>query len=412
MGSIILQVLPFYCLLHPSIMGVRVFPVITFVLLAITVQQYILPKLFYLGLTRTVPQFNDQNCKPVHGLEACEDQWIHRASGISYLPCSSLAGRSHWLPAVDLLDNAGVDKLPGDQVFIYNTNNGKIDEVEISNRPSHLTKLHLHAIDAWIDPQDDEKLTFFINNHATPKTGDAKVVGADSTVEIFETRLGSKSWKWVASVKHELVDTPNNLVATGPRSFYVTNDHVAKVSWKRPLNILNLAPGASNIVHCTYRAGTSDCIVAADGLMYPNGIAKGPDATLYMGSSSKGVVTAFHMQADHTLQLGETVANVESIIDNIHVDESGSIIVATIPKLSAFMAREKDTDAKCPAQVFRISNETSDRKFYGSKYTTEILFADGTGELIPGLTNSQLYKKKLYLTGVTTPYMLVCDIGK
>lgn len=45
---------------------------------------------------------------------------------------------------------------------------------------------------------------------------------------------------------------------------------------------------------------------------------------------------------------------------------------------------------------------------YGSKYETSLLFSDGTGLIVPGLTNAQLYKGKLYLTGVVSPYLVEC----
>lgn len=125
---------------------------------------------------------------------------------------------------------------------MYDTRSGKVTQIKIPNLPSHLDgKLHLHAIEAWIDPKDHEKLTFFLNNHAVPAAStsaggngpviDPHTVGADSTVEIFETRLGSDTWNHVKTVRHPLLVTPNNLVATGPRSFYASNDHVDKTSW-------------------------------------------------------------------------------------------------------------------------------------------------------------------------------------
>lgn len=120
---------------------------------------------------------------------------------------------------------------------MYDTRSGKVTQVTIPNLPAHLDgKLHLHAIEAWIDPKDSDKLTFFLNNHGVPVSAsgevqDPHVVGADSTVEIFETRLGSDTWKHVKTVRHPLLRTPNNLVATGPRSFYATNDHIDKTAW-------------------------------------------------------------------------------------------------------------------------------------------------------------------------------------
>ena len=49
------------------------------------------------------------------------------------------------------------------------------------------------------------------------------------------------------------------------------------------------------------------------------------------------------------------------------------------------------------------------RRFYGSKYSHGLLYADAVGDVAPGTTNAQLYKGKLYLTGLTTPNLVVCE---
>lgn len=56
-------------------------------------------------------------------------------------------------------------------------------------------------------------------------------MGADSVIEIFEAQRGKSHAKLVRTVRNDLIVTPNNLVATGPRSFYVSNDHRRKVHW-------------------------------------------------------------------------------------------------------------------------------------------------------------------------------------
>jgi sugar lactone lactonase YvrE len=237
--------------------------------------------------------------------------------------------------------------------------------VTIENRPSHLANLHLHAIDAWIDPKDSEKLTFFINNHGVPAEGDPHKVGADSTVEIFETRLGSKTWRHVQTVRHPLVLTPNNIVSTGPRSFYISNDHFHKTSFKRILPLYRLpgsAGAASSVVHCDASSGAPVCIEAATGIQYPNGIAKGPEASIYVASTALGEIKQFHMQADKTLIEGDLVADVKRAIDNIQVDEKGGIIVATIPKAIDFIKRAKTGEGLSAVEVWRVRNETSDQK--------------------------------------------------
>lgn len=48
-------------------------------------------------------------------------------------------------------------------------------------------------------------------------------------------------------------------------------------------------------------------------------------------------------------------------------------------------------------------------RFYGKKHTSDLLFADADGSIASGMTNAQLYKGKLYLTGLTTPSLAVCE---
>lgn len=91
---------------------------------------------------------------------------------------------------------------------------------------------NLHAIDVYQSPADREHLTVMVNSHRPPADrATAPVVGASSVVEIFETRIGSKELKWVKTVEHPLMRTPNNLVVMGERSFYFSNDHRRKAHW-------------------------------------------------------------------------------------------------------------------------------------------------------------------------------------
>lgn len=48
-------------------------------------------------------------------------------------------------------------------------------------------------------------------------------------------------------------------------------------------------------------------------------------------------------------------------------------------------------------------------RFYGKKYNQEILWADAKGDIAPGLTNAAVHKGKLYVTGLTTPTLMVCS---
>lgn len=116
-------------------------------------------------------------------------------------------------------------------------------------------------------------------------------------------------------------------------------------------------------MHCQASGAQPDCIDAATGLIYPNGITRGPSDIIYVGSSATGEITALHQQADFTLLEGETVASLGTTIDNIHVTEEGEIIAATIPKVLHFVDRCRDGGKTSSAvRVYSIRNETTQDK--------------------------------------------------
>lgn len=122
-------------------------------------------------------------------------------------------------------------------------------------------------------------------------------------------------------------------------------------------------PGTSSgIIHCDVTGLSPKCIVAATGFFHPNGIAKGPESSIYVLSTADGKVQQMHSQADHTLIEGDTLAVIPSPIDNMHVDEKGQIIVAAIPRMLEFVSRSKTQQGNCAGPVWRVRNETSEQK--------------------------------------------------
>lgn len=119
---------------------------------------------------------------------------------------------------------------------------------------------------------------------------------------------------------------------------------------------------SSGIIHCDASGSSPNCIEAASGLFHPNGITKGPESSIYAANTATGEVKQFHMQADHTLIDGDTVATIPSPIDNIAVDEKGAIIIAAIPSMLKFVHRQEHSEGLVPSSVWRVRNETSEQK--------------------------------------------------
>lgn len=210
--------------------------------------------------------------------------------------CSSLESRANWAPGLGHLNATALPAESTDRLRLLDLSTRTHKPVRLLGLPTASHGVWLHGMDVLPHPDDPSRLVLFLVSHRPPaERALASETGADSVVEIFETRVGSDEAQWVATAQHDLVRTPNNPVATGPRSFYVTNDHARKVHWASLLRWtvpdsfhqsthtvlarrlqsrkLELAYcESSEIVHCEILAdGTTDCIVAADALTYPNG---------------------------------------------------------------------------------------------------------------------------------------------
>ncbi|GAA5948661.1 hypothetical protein JCM21900_005205 [Sporobolomyces salmonicolor] len=365
------------------------------------------PKLTLLGVFRTVVPHNNHDCAHVKGLEACEDAFVVNDAGLAYLVCSDQKTRQHWLPAILHINATGLPPVSTDYLAILDFSDNSYRRLRITGLPDEAAGLYSHAIEIYRSPEEPDVLSVFLVSHRPPKNRPSSFqVGADSVVEILETTLGSDEVKWVKTVRHPAIRTPNNLVATGPRTFYVSNDHRYKVHWTRAYEVFKSV--ASDIAYCDASGKEPRCRVAADNLIYPNGIAKGPGDLLYQGSTLEGVVRVFEAQKDHSLVAREVVS-LERPVDNLHVAEDGSIFVTTFPKIDEFRAASKDggqSGKTSSVEIWRISNET---RATGNKYRKDLVFAD-LGDVVSASTSSAPYKSKLLLTGVYSSEVVVCDL--
>ncbi|KWU42021.1 calcium-dependent phosphotriesterase [Rhodotorula sp. JG-1b] len=385
------------------------------------------PRMTILGVNRTPHEaLNIDRCHAVQGLEACEDAWIQHDKGLAYLACSSLESRANWAPGLGHLNATALPAESTDRLRLLDLSTRTHKPVRLLGLPTASHGVWLHGMDVLPHPDDPSRLVLFLVSHRPPaERALASETGADSVVEIFETRVGSDEAQWVATAQHDLVRTPNNPVATGPRSFYVTNDHARKVHWasllRRTSRKLELAYcESSEIVHCEILAdGTTDCIVAADALTYPNGIAKGPGDLLYGASTFHGEVTSWEIQSDKTL-LPYNLISLDRAIDNIHVSPTtGNVYAATFPNFFRFTSsaptpsdpsRPTSASHRSPVEIWRVSNETSSEEtFLGRQYKREVYLADPEGEVVSAVTTAAPWRNQLLLTGFFTPHATVCE---
>ena len=196
---------------------------------------------------------------------------------LAYLACSSVEARHDWTPATLHLNASALPTISTDHVSTYNFVTGEIKKLSIKGLPAVAQGIWVHAIEIYHDETDDDQLTVLLNSHRPPldRTTSA-LVGANSVIELFTTRVGSDELFHVKTVEHPLIRTPNNIAAVGAggMKFYVSNDHRRKVHWTRGLEVLKGEP--SDIIYCDATGAVVDCKVAAEGLTFPNGASNPP----------------------------------------------------------------------------------------------------------------------------------------
>lgn len=95
---------------------------------------------------------------------------------------------------------------------------------------------NLHGFDIRPDPKTGTLRILLVNHRPPidPLTGaplDAVTLGANSTIELFHTQVGSVSMKHIKTYADPAIQTPNQVAWVNDDDFLFTNDHSAKVGF-------------------------------------------------------------------------------------------------------------------------------------------------------------------------------------
>jgi len=383
------------------------------------------PKIQELGLLRKIENLNNQRCSRIEGLEACEDIFVDQPTGKAYLACSHRKHRAHWVPAINVLNYHKLQSLSEDYVAILDLKTLEYRKLQLENLPASLLQngVHVHGLDLFVHPESasnsPRQATIYLINHRFPDHQDNGLGTADSVIEVFDTVIGSDRATHRRTIQHDLIVTPNNLVGLNHNSFYATNDHRTRKHWTRDLEILFLDSPLNGVVHCSFDQTTLHCIPALHGrYQFPNGIAKGPGNTIYMSNTLNAYLRWLEIQPDNTLVVKAEI-KVPRVIDNLYVTSSGSVFIAAIPSISRFqnlmaeLHQEKFTLVS-PSEVWKVSN-MSDKHTSSSptrnQFSLEKVFADD-GNQVSCTTGVAVWDSKLFMTGIASPYVSVCEIDR
>jgi arylesterase/paraoxonase len=137
----------------------------------------------------------------------------------------------------------------------------------------------------------------------------------------------------------------NDVAPVGPRSFYVTNSQVSRTEFGRAVENL-LTWGHSSVL---FYDGTRFTRIAG-GLTFANGVNVSADGRHLYASASRGKDLRVYSRADGRHALVRRI-RAGTALDNIEMDSTGGLWVATHSSLFAFVRHGQDTTRRSPSQV-------------------------------------------------------------
>lgn len=222
---------------------------------------------------------------------------------------------------------------------------------------------------------------------------------ATNSVEIFDVGP-SGDLAHIESVSERRLTSPNDVVAVGPRSFYVTNDaEPGRSSLLGRLQFLSRA--ASGTIY--YFDGVS-MRVAADGLRFANGIALNARGTrLYAAETSGQSLRIYDRDpASGVLALAK-VESLPAAPDNLNVAWDGSIWIGAQPKPLSVPLVERDPAQRAPSLVIRYVDQEG-----VAAPMTEIFSSKGGA--ISTSTVAAIAGSRLLIGALLDDKYLICDL--
>lgn len=227
-------------------------------------------------------------------------------------------------------------------------------ELTAPGSPDALEAFGPHGISLYRGP---EGARLGVVNHRSP---------ARSTLELYSIDYASDgsgdmkpSLRHLRTIEGPALTAPNEIVLTGPESFYVTNDHRFSGGWRETAETYLLLDMAT-LVH-----GEGDTLrVAASGFTYPNGVNVSPDGrTLYLSETTDGILRVYDRDpasGDLTQRAGKAGRMpVGRGPDNIEVTADGDLWIAAHPLPLKLTANGADAANPSPSAVMRLRVDDS-----------------------------------------------------
>ncbi|MEM8633627.1 MAG: SMP-30/gluconolactonase/LRE family protein [Pseudomonadota bacterium] len=238
-----------------------------------------------------------------------------------------------------------------------------------------------HGLSLWKGEDGTRRL--FVINHP---------VGAE-TVEIFD--IGTDGMLiHQESVSFDDMYSPNDVVAVGPRQFYVSNDRRYRDGLGQMLELYLGLP----LADVAYFDGDTGRKVV-DGFSYANGINASADGnTLYVAEVIGRKINVFDRDAPTGELSNRRRFKAGTAPDNIDIGTDGNLYVGSHPNLLAFVKHAENANENSPSQVIRMNRETGE---------VETVFMAIDGE-INGSATGPYWNGQMLVGGVFDSHIMRC----
>ncbi len=339
-------------------------------LLLLAVAALVLVTLVRAGQFRSIEPLIPGECTVIEGVVGAEDLTVDHARGLAWISADDRRATMAGAPARG-------------QLLTMDLTATEPRLVELT--PAEPADFHPHGLSLWTGPDGRQRL--FVINHP---------VGGGHVVEIFDlTEAGGLVH--AESVTHPAMSRPNDLVAAGPRQFYLGNDHRHDSGLLHHIETLLALPWSGVI----FFDGEGAWEVAS-GLAYTNGMQLSPDGrTLWVVETTGKALHRYLRDPDSGGLTPDGSWDLGSGLDNVEWDEQGRLLITAHPRLLDFSAHASDARERSPTQVIRVEP--------GEPGGFETIYME-PGELLSGGSVAAVYRGRMLMGSVFEPWLLLCDL--
>ncbi len=274
-------------------------------------------------------------------------------------------------------------KVPG-EIYSFNIKSRQVKKLARSGEPADLF-FAPHGIDIFA--KNGEKFLYVVNHGK-------EMNDADQSIVIY--RMVGDALSFVARVRSEFINSPNDVAVAENGSFYVTNDHGSRGSlWEVFWGLRR-----SGIAYCTLADlgatnAKATCALAAEGLAMANGpIVRGEK--VYVTATRENALFEFKRRADGSLTEKKKIAEVAGG-DNLSRYER-QLITASHTSNWKFFRHASSASNKAPSLIVAADPDT--------KSVTPLYYNDGSE--IPAASGAFIHNGRLFISQVFEDFILEC----